>query len=388
VFCNYCGKPNPEDANFCSTCGKAIGDRTAVRSPDPPPAAGQTIPPQAAPASPVSPAATGRLALHDTVLAGHRFPVYSMAFSPDGHWLASGSLDRTARLWDLRERREVQNFPATTAFTSLDFSADGQMLALAASDMTEPVSSISLWNAGSPREVRTLTGHRGRCMCVRFHPDGHLLASTEGGTAVDIWDVASGRIIRTLKQGMLRSRTFGGAFRCSLAFSPNGRHLATRSWPVTIWDVYDGKQVMTLGDEGSRAITPVCIGFSADGQQLVEVRGDGTIRAWNAYQDQVTLTLGSPPDRSRGTYAVQASAVSSDARYAAIATYSSADQPQYSVAVWDLPSARRLGVLGLSDGSQALAFSPDGEWLAVTDTSYGNGQASGVITFRAMSQFT
>ena len=148
-------------------------------------------PPAATLISPVPPPATSSaLSLEGRVLSGHRFPVYTLAFSPDGRWLASGSLDRTAKLWDLEHGREVRTFPGTLVFTSLDFRSDGRMLALAASDETEPVSAISLWDSVNPQQLRSLTGYQGRCMCVRFHPDGHLLATTEGGMTAD----TSGRL--------------------------------------------------------------------------------------------------------------------------------------------------------------------------------------------------
>jgi len=385
MFCHYCGKPNPDDASFCGACGKRIAwtPQNGAAAPD----AG-TAPPSAASAAaaPWPAAAATSLPLEGRVLSGHRFPVYSLTFSPDGRRLASGSLDNTARLWDVEQGREIRSFPGTSAFVSLDFSADGQTLAMAASEMTDPVSAISLWNTGRPEELRALTGHQGRCMCVRFHPDGHLLASTEGGMTVNIWDVATRRIIRTLKQGMLRSKTHGGAFRHSLAFSPNGRHLATRSWPVTIWDVYDGRQVMTLSAESSPVMTPVFIAFAPDGQHLVEVRTDSTVRLWHVYRDQIVSVLGRAP-AGGGTHAVQAVAMSQDARYVAVATYSSSDEHKYVVTVWDLVRERQLGRLASRDGSQALAFSPDGQWLAITDTTYSNGQASGFILFQSIEKF-
>ena len=73
VFCHYCGKPNPDDASFCGACGKRIGG-TSAASISPSPAAAAVATPE--------PSLQGR------VLSGHRFPVYALAFGPDGRRLA------------------------------------------------------------------------------------------------------------------------------------------------------------------------------------------------------------------------------------------------------------------------------------------------------------
>ena len=143
---------------------------------------------------------------------------------------------------------------------------------------------------------------------------------------------------------------------------------------MTIWNVYQGTEVTTLGSDSRSPITPVFIGFGLDGQQLVEVRSDGVIRVWQVYRDQVVATVGDAPTVPGGTFRVQAAALSCDARYVAVATYSSISEPKYRVTIWDVERARRLGTLALRDGSEALAFSPDGQWLALTDRSTAMGK--------------
>jgi WD40 repeat protein len=266
----------------------------------------------------------------------------------------------------------------------VDFSPDGRLLAIAASDESEQVSSISLWDAENPHQIRSLTGHKGRCFCVRFSPDGQFLASTEGGMIVNLWEVASGRIVRTLKQGLLR-KAFDGKFRCPIAFSPNGRHLATRSWPITIWDIFTGQQVAAFAPDPMTLTTAVFLGFTWDGQSLIEVRGNGTIRVWNVPTEKVANVLIDPPKRQGVTEAVHTAALSRDGRTLAVSKYSSADDPKFNVTLWDVPRGRPIGTLTPTESSEALAFSPDGEWLAYTDTIYGNGQATGLIKFCRIS---
>jgi WD40 repeat protein len=386
MFCNYCGVPNPDDAAFCSACGKPIARPAKAAAAQSAPAATPPTPPMPLPSAAAPPAGTAT----GHTLSGHSYPIYALAFSPDGRWLVSGSLDSTAKLWDAVEGCERRSFKGAMTFASVDFSPDGRWLALAATngypfDNAKPATnSLSLWDSTRPDEVRGLNGHAGQLCCVRFSPDGRLLASTEGGMVVNLWDVASGRIIKTLKQGLIRSKIYGGAFRSSLAFSPDGRFLATRSWPVTLWEISSGKEVRTFGPDSDALSATVFLDFAPDGQSVVEAKGNGTIRIWNAASGKEMRSLANPPKRSGVTDILRCAALSKDGHCLAVSTYSSADA-KHKVTLWDIRSARPIGALDNADACEALAFSLDGEWLAIADARY-EGHIIGQIKLRRISE--
>jgi WD40 repeat protein len=129
-------------------------------------------------------------------LEGHTQSVNSVAFSPDGRLLASGSCGQgnyiiictqgEIRLWEVASGREVRSLSGHTSWVnSVAFSPDGRLLASGSHDKT-----IKLWEVASGREVRSLTGHTDEVTSVAFSPDGRLLASGSRDETIKLWDIS------------------------------------------------------------------------------------------------------------------------------------------------------------------------------------------------------
>jgi WD40 repeat protein len=318
---------------------------------------------------------------------GHTLPIYSLAFSPDGRWLVSGSLDKTAKLWDLSDGRELRTFTGNRAFTSVEFSPDGRRLALAATngaplnDDKPEGNAITLWDSTSPNDVRNLIGHEGQVFFVKFSPDGGFLASTNGAATIHLWDSSSRRIAKTFKHGWIRSKLQGGTTGSSLAFTPDGQYLATRSSPATLWDLSSGKEVRSFGPESYSGFVSMFLGFTPDGKSLIQARGDGAIRLWEVLTGIEARSIAGPLQKSSITFRLRSAALSPDGSLLAVSTYSSAEalENQNKIMLWDIASGRTLGTVTVSDSCYALAFSPDGQWLATADMLYGGGKATGKV---------
>ncbi|MFD8753242.1 hypothetical protein ACFV0O_20040 [Kitasatospora sp. NPDC059577] len=165
---------------------------------------------------------------HDqlAVLGGHKGLVGSVAFSPDGALLATGSWDGTVRLWDVRTHDQVAVLTGHTGLTqSVAFSPDGSTLASGGRDAT-----VRLWDVRTRSQVAVLTGHADIVWSVSFSPDGNTLASSSQDATVRLWDV------RTRSQVALLTGHTGNVW--SALFSPDGKRLATNGEDTTVrlWD--------------------------------------------------------------------------------------------------------------------------------------------------------
>jgi hypothetical protein len=166
----------------------------------------------------------------ELTLKGHADLVQGVAFSPDGQRLASGSNDKTVKIWDSATGKELFALKGHAGIvSSVAFSPDGQRLASGSFDQT-----VKIWDTASGKELFALKGHTGPVYSVAFSPDGQRLASGTRDQSVKISDSATGKELFALKG-------HAGAVQ-SVAFSPDGHRLASGSvdQTVRIWESATG----------------------------------------------------------------------------------------------------------------------------------------------------
>ncbi|PYH66040.1 WD40 repeat-like protein [Aspergillus vadensis CBS 113365] len=275
-------------------------------------------------------------------LEGHSGPVYSVAFSGDDQLLllASGSFDRTIKLWDTATgalKHTLEGHSGTVY--SVAFSGDGQLLASGFFD-----KSIKLWDTATGAFKHTLESHSGMVYSVAFSGDGQLLASGSYDRTIKLWDTATGALKHILE----------GHFSIiySVVFSGDSQLLASGSDDRTIklWDTATGVLKHTLKGHSSTVYSVV---FSGDGQLLASGSDDDTIKLWDTATGALKHTL---EGHSSTVYSV---IFSGDGQLLA----SGSDDD--TIKLWDAATGALKHTLeGHSDTVCSVAFSGDGQLLA------------------------
>lgn len=240
------------------------------------------------------------------------------------------------------------------------FNRDGRTLATGNFNGT-----VKLWEIATGRLLRTLDGHSDVVYKGVFSPDEKILASCSRDGKIKLWDLATGNVLRTLSghTGPVKGVTF----------SPDGRTIASVSNDGTLrlWDVATGLQHSSFVHTESRDVdrSVYSVVFLPNGKLIAAGNGDGTISYWElASGKEIKILKG----HTAGVFCL---AVSSDGKTLA------SGSDDHTVKLWDLKSGNETKTFadrkmeGVSEHVRAISLSPNGKWLASSEvgfTSSGN----------------
>ena len=329
-----------------------------------------------------------------TVRFRHGAPIYTVAVSPDGRIIASGSFDRTVRLWSAGTGKKLHVCQGhRDRITSVSFAPDGKRLASASYD-----KSVRLWETSTGKFLRQLEGHSDLVTCVVFSPDGKALASASYDKTVRLWDAATGEQLRQLRghekpvnalafsadsQRLLsggwdrtirlwdlssgnevrRFEGHGCEVNC-LALPPDGKALAFGGHhpgldrkghePIYLFDMETGKELRQLAGHGGGLNANInAVAFSLDGKTLTSAANDGTIRLWDAATGKEI-----PRYKAAQCWCVTCLAFSPDGNILVSGGHDDA------IRLWETATGKEITSGEAPQGRiQSLAISPDGKTL-------------------------
>ncbi len=272
-------------------------------------------------------------------LKGHTAFVTSVAWSPDGKRIVSGSWDNMLKIWDVNKKREISSLKGHTLFViSVAWSPDGKRIVSGSADGT-----MKVWDAEKGQEVLSLKGHTAQVTSVAWSPVGkRFLSGSEDGT-VKIWDADKGLEVPSLK-----GRSVGVS---SVAWSPDGKRFLSGSLDgmLKVWDADNGHEVLSLK---GHTFPVSSVAWSPDGKRILSGSWDNTLKVWDADKGQELLSL------KGHTGPVVSVAWSPDGKRILSGSLDG------TLKVWDAEKRQKvLALKGHTNYVYSVAWSPDGKRL-------------------------
>lgn len=277
----------------------------------------------------------------------HSNYINSIAFNLDGTQLASGSRDKTIKLWSVKEQKLINTLSGhSSPVNSVAFSPDGTLLASGSGDWT-----IKLWNVKKQKLIKTFSGHSSSVNSVIFNLDGTLFVSGSSDKTIKLWSVVEQKLIKTFSD---HSNPV-----YSVAFSPDGTLFASGSADKTIklWSVENQKLIKTFSGHSDSVYS---VTFSSDGTLLASGSADNTINLWSVENQKLINTFSGH------------SGFINSVTFSPDSTLFASGSSDKTIKLWSVENQRLINTFsGHSDLIYSVVFSPDGTLLAVgSDGTY------------------
>jgi WD40 repeat protein len=289
-------------------------------------------------------------------LIGHTGNISSTTYSPDGRFIVTSGEDITARVWNITDN-QIQLYKELTGHTasinSAAFSSDSRLLVTASADYT-----AIIWDVATRTALQILKGHTAPVNQAFFSRDGQLVITAGDDLTIRIWDVNSGHMVRQLTNPNATSIGLSLPRAHVIALSSDGRQVVGfQDGQATIWDVSTGDQIRSINLEGhTNAINQIAFSPDspdADGRFLATASWDRSIRVWDRSTGQLVRVL------NGHTAPVASVSFSPDGRYLASGSYDTTAK----LWEWNLAGVEERLMMETGYSVCCVAFPRDGHLL-------------------------
>jgi WD40 repeat protein len=286
----------------------------------------------------------------------HQGFVESVAFSPDGKKIVSGSQDNTARVWESATGKEIAKIIHDGSVRTVAYSPDGRYVVSGSEDNT-----VRVWEAATGNEIARMT-HEDYVDSVAFSPDNKYVVSGSLDKTARVWDFSTGKEI---------ARVTHDGYVSSIDISPDGRYVVSGSEDGTarVWETNTGIEIARV--KHNYGVTSVA--FSQDGKFIVSGSSDGHVIVW----DSLTSNEIARMNQDAPIFSI---AISPDDRYVVFGG-------DISACVWDSPTGEKIACITLDDHVFSNAFSPDSRFV-VSGSADGTARLWEALTGKEISRMT
>jgi eukaryotic-like serine/threonine-protein kinase len=297
-------------------------------------------------------------------LRGHLTWLNGVTYSPDGQTLASCCWGPMIKVWDvptLRERYEVNH---TNWVQSIAFSRDGKTLLSGSRDTT-----VRQWDVATGRQMHLLQAHPGFVWCAAYSPDGQSIATAGADGLVKLWDVrAQASSLRLPIDWPAKRDPVGGVFLLTSSLAAGGRSLGyftAQDRTLRILDLSTGEtEQIWFGDQNERSFR--CMEIAPGGKIVATGSQEGLVQLWDLARGEELRQM----DGGQKSYPLFVHSVtfSPDGKLLASGECTFSGEHIGAVRLWDIATGNQVFAFSSRlSGARDLAFSPDGQLLAIAD---------------------